>query len=54
MAQVQPSYRCAAAMNSVAAAVSDAVGRELAGEQGPACLRIKCVDVVRRTVLRAS
>ena len=35
-------------MNSVSAAVSDAVGRELAGEQGPPCLRVKCVDVVRR------
>ena len=34
-------------MNAVAATVSDAVGRELAGEQGPPCLRVKCVDVVR-------
>ncbi len=33
-------------MNSVSAAVSDAVGKEL-GEQGPSCLRVKCVDVVR-------
>jgi hypothetical protein len=33
-------------MNAVSAAASDAVGRELAGDAGAACLRVKCVDVL--------
>ncbi len=33
-------------MNAVSAAASDAVGRELAGDAGAACLRSKCVDVL--------